>query len=89
MTRQDGAVLAAADLIDSAHGTEAFARGLLLTLTHQERNVLDLIAQGLTNREIASEMFISEKTVKNYVTRTLCKCNVRNRTEAAIFLLQS
>jgi two-component system, NarL family, response regulator DevR len=61
----------------------------LSSLTHQERTVLDLIAQGLTNREIAAEMFLSEKTVKNYVTRMLLKCNVRNRTEAAILVLQS
>ncbi len=60
----------------------------LSTLTEQERNVLDLIALGLTNREIAAEMFLSEKTVKNYVTRMLLKCHVRNRTEAAILVLQ-
>lgn len=61
----------------------------LSTLTDQERNVLDLIALGLTNREIATHMFLSEKTVKNYVTRLLLKCHVRNRTEAAILALQS
>lgn len=61
----------------------------LSTLTEQERNVLDLIALGFTNREIAAEMFLSEKTVKNYVTRMLLKCHVRNRTEAAILVLQS
>jgi two-component system, NarL family, response regulator DevR len=64
-------------------------RSPLSTLTERERNVLDLIAVGLTNREIAAEMFLSEKTVKNYVTRMLLKCNVRNRTEAAILVLQS
>jgi RNA polymerase sigma factor (sigma-70 family) len=62
---------------------------LLASLTDQERNVLDLIALGLTNREIANQMFLSEKTVKNYVTRLLQKCQVRNRTEAAILTLQA
>jgi RNA polymerase sigma factor (sigma-70 family) len=62
---------------------------LLATLTDQERNVLDLIAVGFTNREIANQMFLSEKTVKNYVTRLLQKCQVRNRTEAAILTLQA
>jgi DNA-binding NarL/FixJ family response regulator len=61
----------------------------LSTLTDQERNVLDLIGQGLTNREIAGQMFLSEKTVKNYVTRLFLKCQLRNRTEAAIFVLAS
>lgn len=61
---------------------------LLASLTQQESNVLDLIALGLTNREISNLMFLSEKTVKNYVTRLLQKCQVRNRTEAAILLLQ-
>lgn len=54
-------------------------------LSPQERRLLDHIATGLTNRQIAEAMFLSEKTVKNYVTGLLNKLNMSNRTEAAIF----
>ncbi|MFZ5969098.1 MAG: response regulator [Bacillota bacterium] len=54
-------------------------------LTIQERNILDLIGLGKTNKEIAEELFIAEKTVRNYVSKIMKKINVTNRTEAAIF----
>ncbi len=54
-------------------------------LSVQEARLLDLIAEGLTNRQIAETMFLSEKTVKNYVTGLLAKLDMTNRTEAAIF----
>jgi two-component system response regulator DevR len=54
-------------------------------LTEQERKVLDLIAQGLTNRQIGARMFLAEKTVKNYVSRLLAKLALDSRTQAAIF----
>jgi DNA-binding NarL/FixJ family response regulator len=54
-------------------------------LSPQERHLLDFIAEGLTNRQIAEAMFLSEKTVKNYMTGLLFKLNMNNRTEAAIF----
>lgn len=54
-------------------------------LTSQERNILDLIRLGKTNKEIAEELFIAEKTVRNYVSRIMRKINVSNRTEAAIY----
>jgi two-component system response regulator DevR len=54
-------------------------------LSPQERRLLDFIAEGLTNRQIAESMFLSEKTVKNYMTGLLFKLNMNNRTEAAIF----
>jgi two-component system response regulator DevR len=57
----------------------------LSVLSPQERRLLDFIAEGLTNRQIAESMFLSEKTVKNYVTGLLSKLNMNNRTEAAIF----
>lgn len=63
--------------------------GRLGTLTGQERAVLDLIAQGLTNREIAEYMRLKEKTVKNYVSRLLMKLDVRRRTQAAVFATNS
>lgn len=53
-------------------------------LTEQERRVLDLIGEGLTNRQIAERMFLAEKTVKNYVSRLLAKLNLQRRTQAAV-----
>ena len=54
------------------------------TLTDREREVLQLIAKGLTNRDIADALVISERTVKRHVTAILSKMNLRNRTEAAL-----
>jgi DNA-binding NarL/FixJ family response regulator len=54
-------------------------------LTPQERRIFDLIGKGLSNREIAEEMFLAEKTVKNYVSNLLAKLGMRRRTEAAAF----
>jgi two-component system response regulator DevR len=58
----------------------------LAQLSPQERRLLDFIAEGLTNRQIAEAMFLSEKTVKNYMTGLLSKLNMSNRTEAAVFV---
>ncbi|WP_425860864.1 response regulator [Arthrobacter sp. TWP1-1] len=55
-------------------------------LTPQEGRVLKLIGRGLTNREIGSEMFLAEKTVKNYVSSLLAKLGFERRTQAAIFI---
>lgn len=57
-------------------------------LTDQERRILDLIAQGFTNREIAEQLFLSEKTVRNYVSNILGKLQVSNRTQAAAYALR-
>jgi DNA-binding NarL/FixJ family response regulator len=57
----------------------------LATLTGQERRILALIADGLTNRQIADEMFLAEKTVKNYVSNLLAKLGMERRTQAAVF----
>jgi DNA-binding NarL/FixJ family response regulator len=57
-------------------------------LTGQERQVLALIAAGKTNREIASELFLSEGTVRNYVSSILSKLNVSNRAEAAAYAIK-
>jgi len=54
------------------------------TLTPRESEVLGLLAQGLTNREIGSELKLAEKTVKHHVTQILNKLHVRSRTEAAL-----
>lgn len=57
--------------------------GQLGQLTAQERRVFDLIGDGKTNRQIAEELFVAEKTVKNYVTSMLAKLQLTRRTEAA------
>ncbi len=58
----------------------------LSLLSEQERKILDLIAEGKTNKEIAQEVFLSDKTVKNYVSSILSKLNLRRRSEAAAFI---
>ncbi len=55
----------------------------LALLTDQERKVLDLIAEGMTNRQIGEQLFLAEKTVKNYVSNLLAKLGMSRRTEAA------
>ena len=54
-------------------------------LTAQEQRILDLIGEGLTNRQIGERMFLAEKTVKNYVSSMLAKLGLSSRTQAAIF----
>jgi two-component system, NarL family, response regulator DevR len=54
-------------------------------LTPQEQRILDLIAEGQTNRQIAESMFLAEHTVKNYITGLLRKLEMSSRTEAAIY----
>ena len=57
----------------------------LQVLTPQERRILELVGEGLTNREVARRMFLSEKTVKNYVSSLLSKLGLTSRTQAAVF----
>jgi DNA-binding NarL/FixJ family response regulator len=57
----------------------------LAGLTDQERNILELIAEGLTNRQIGERLFLAEKTVKNYVSNMLSKLGMSRRTEAAAY----
>ena len=57
----------------------------LAALTEQERKILDLIAEGLTNRQIGERMFLAEKTVKNYVSNMFAKLGMSRRTEAAAY----
>ncbi|MCU1433151.1 MAG: transcriptional regulator [Actinotalea sp.] len=54
-------------------------------LTAQERRILELISDGLSNRQIAEAMFLAEKTVKNYVSSILAKLGMERRTQAAVF----
>ncbi len=57
----------------------------LAPLTDQERRILELIGEGMTNRQIAEAMFLAEKTVKNYVSSLLAKLGLERRTQAAVF----
>ena len=58
----------------------------LARLTTQERRILLLVAEGQTNREIAAEVFLSDKTVKNYVSSILSKLDLQRRTQAAAYM---
>lgn len=55
------------------------------SLSAQERRILELLSEGLSNREIGEAMFLAEKTVKNYVSNLLAKLGFQRRTEAALF----
>lgn len=55
------------------------------SLTPQERKILDLLAEGLTNRQIGERLHLAEKTVKNYVSNLLLKLGMERRTEAAVY----
>ena len=57
----------------------------LAALTEQERRILDLIADGLTNRQIGERLFLAEKTVKNYMSNLLAKLGMSRRAEAAAY----
>ena len=81
------------DLIDPAMTAKVLDRlrkgpeqdHVIARLSGQERAVLELIAEGLTNRQIAARMYLAEKTVKNYVTAILAKMGMSRRTEAAVY----
>ena len=60
----------------------------LAALTEQEQRILELIGRGMTNRQIAAEMYLAEKTVKNYVSSLLAKLGLSSRTQAAIFAVR-
>jgi DNA-binding NarL/FixJ family response regulator len=60
----------------------------LAALSDQERQILELIGEGLTNRQIGEQMFLAEKTVKNYVSNLFAKLGMSRRTQAAAFVAQ-
>jgi two-component system, NarL family, response regulator DevR len=86
-------VAAGRSLLDSSvieHVMQRLQRGeatdpRLANLTEREREILDLIAEGLTNRQIGERLFLAEKTVKNYVSALLAKLGMQRRTQAAIY----
>ena len=84
--------VAAGGSLLNAHATAAVLQRLrapappdvLAQLSEQERTVLTLIGQGLTNREIGTSMSLAEKTVKNYVSNVLAKLGLQRRTQVAV-----
>ena len=58
-------------------------------LSAQEKKVLSLIGEGMTNRQIGAELFLAEKTVKNYVSSILAKLGFERRTQAAVFVIRN
>ena len=58
-------------------------------LSQREKEVLDLISKGYSNKEIAKDLFLSEKTVKNHVSNIFKKINVTDRTKAAIYAMEN
>jgi DNA-binding NarL/FixJ family response regulator len=79
-------------LLDTAMTERLFLRirggepdPLLARLSAQERKVLGFLAQGMTNRQIGEEMYLAEKTIKNYVSNVLTKLGMSTRTEAATY----
>ncbi len=86
-------VAAGGSLLDSVVTTRVMARlrdraaadDPLQQLSDQEQRVLELIGQGLTNRQIGAQLFLAEKTVKNYVSSVLAKLGMQRRTQAAVF----
>ena len=63
--------------------------GLIDILSEREIDVLELIADGLSNKEIASQLHLSEGTVRNYISSILVKLDLRDRTQLAIYYLKS
>jgi two-component system, NarL family, response regulator DevR len=78
---------AAAVLIDRLRSALP-AAGPLAGLTDHERTTLELIGEGLSNRQIAERMFVAEKTVKNYVSHVLAKLGMASRTQVAVLATQ-
>ncbi|MCV7197466.1 hypoxia response regulator transcription factor DosR/DevR [Mycobacterium angelicum] len=76
---------AAAALMAKLRGSTTEKQDPLSGLTEQERTLLGLLSEGLTNKQIADRMFLAEKTVKNYVSRLLAKLGMERRTQAAVF----
>lgn len=74
-------------VIDKMRGGAAAATALP-ALTATESRILDLITQGLTNRQIGERLYLAEKTVKNHVTSLLAKLGVKGRTQAAVLASQ-
>ncbi len=71
-------------LLSRLRGNNNSTHDPLHRLTDQERKVLELIGQGMTNRQIGAQLYLAEKTVKNYVSSLLAKLGMQRRTQAAV-----
>ena len=76
---------AAGKLMARMRGQQEKKNDPLAALSPQERRILELIGDGLTNRQIGEQMFLAEKTVKNYVSALFAKLGMERRTQAAVF----
>ncbi|MCW2681270.1 MAG: two component transcriptional regulator, LuxR family [Frankiales bacterium] len=87
-------VAAGGSLLDARSTAHVLARlrdkpkDPLDVLTDQERKILDLIGEGLTNRQIGERMYLAEKTVKNHVSSLLSKLGLQRRTQAAVLITE-
>jgi DNA-binding NarL/FixJ family response regulator len=90
-------VAAGQSMLDPTAASKLMARlrdqpkknGPLASLSPQERRILELIGEGLTNRQIGERMFLAEKTVKNYVSALFAKLGLERRTQAAAFAVRT
>jgi DNA-binding NarL/FixJ family response regulator len=75
--------------LERPRAIDAGARGRLASLTTRERETLQMLARGLTNAEIATDLYVSETTVKTHVGRVLMKLGLRDRVQAVIYAYET
>ena len=83
-----GSLIADSEALVLARLRDKQAADPLDVLTEQERKILDLIGEGLTNRQIGERLYLAEKTVKNHVSSVLAKLGLQRRTQAAVLITE-
>ncbi|MGW1798431.1 response regulator [Streptomyces sp. NPDC001984] len=81
--------VATARVMERLRGGPARTDDRLASLTEQERRILDLIGEGLTNRQIGEQLHLAEKTIKNYVSSLLSKLSMQRRSQAAAYVART